>query len=208
MFEERDKSCLKALPASHFELKRYYQGKVQKNAHVLLTEDKHYYSVPFRYVGVPVKLIYTATTVEIYYQYERVALHSRSFSKYGYTTQKEHLPSHHQWILKWNPEYFQQWATRIGEQTLLAIQAILSSRQHPEQSYKSCIGVLSLEKKVGKERLEKACQRALAFGSVSYRLIRSILDKGLENLPESRSFIVATHPVAEHENIRGKQAYQ
>jgi hypothetical protein len=67
---------------------------------------------------------------------------------------------------------------------------------------------LSLEKKVGKERLEKACQRALAFGSGSYKLIRSILDKGLENLPESKPFIISTHPLPEHENIRGKQAYQ
>jgi hypothetical protein len=108
--------------------------------------------------------------------------------------------------LKWNPEYFQQWASRIGEQTLVAIQTILTSRSHPEQSYKSCIGVLSLEKKVGKDRLEKACQRALAFGSVSYRLIRSILDKGLEDLPDDRSFVVSTQPL--HENIRGKHAYQ
>lgn len=206
LFEEREKSCLSVLPVAHFELKRYYQGKVQKNSHVLLSEDKHYYSVPFRYVGLQVKLIYTATTVEIYYQYERIAFHSRSLSKYGYTTQREHLPSHHQWILKWNPEYFQQWASRIGEQTLLTIQAILTSRQHPEQSYKSCIGVLTLEKKAGKERLEKACQRALAFGSVSYRLIRSILDKGLEDLPDNRSFVVSSQPL--HENIRGKQAYQ
>jgi hypothetical protein len=92
LFEEREKSCLQALPATNFELKRYYQGKVQNNSHVLLAEDKHYYSVPFRYVGVPVKLIYTATTVEIYYQYERIALHSRSLSKYGYMTQKNICP--------------------------------------------------------------------------------------------------------------------
>lgn len=206
LFEEREKAMLKALPATAYELKHYYQGKVQKNSHVLLSEDKHYYSVPFRYVGHPVKLVYTLDWVEIYCQYERIALHKRSLTKYGYSTHKEHLPSHHQWVLDWNPDYFQQWASRVGEQTLLAIQALLAGRIHPEQTYKSCIGVLTLEKKVGKERLEKACQRALLFGSVSYKLIRSILDKGLEQLPESQSFIITTPPI--HENIRGKQAYQ
>lgn len=206
LFEEREKACLKALPVTNYELKHYYQGKVQKNSHVLLSEDKHYYSVPFRYVGQQVKLIYTSEWVEIYCQYERVAFHKRSLTKYGYSTHKEHLPSHHQWVLDWNPDYFKQWASRVGEQTLLVVEALLFSRTHPEQTYKSCIGVLSLEKKVGKDRLEKACQRALVFGSVSYKLIRSILDKGLEQLPESQSFIVTTAPM--HENIRGKQAYQ
>jgi transposase len=206
LFEERERPALKALPATPYELKHYYRGKVQKNSHALLSEDKHYYSVPFRYVGQMVKLIYTLEWVEIYCQYERVALHKRSLTKYGYSTHKEHLPSHHQWVLDWNPDYFKQWAARVGEQTLLAVQALLTSRTHPEQTYKSCLGVLSLEKKVGKERLEKACARALVFGSVSYKLIRSILDKGLEQLAESQAFIVATPPL--HENIRGKQAYQ
>ncbi len=206
LFEEREKACLKALPDTAYQLKHYYQGKVQKNSHVLLSEDKHYYSVPFRYVGQLVKLVYTLEWVEIYCQYERIALHTRSLSKYGYSTHKEHLPSHHQWVLDWNPDYFKQWAARVGPQTLLAIEALLTSRTHPEQTYKSCLGVLSLEKKVGKDRLEKACARALVFGSVSYKLIRSILDKGLEQLPENQAFIVATPPL--HENIRGKQAYQ
>ncbi len=206
LFEEREKTCLKALPTTAYQLKHYYQGKVQKNSHVLLSEDKHYYSVPFRYVGQLVKLVYTLEWVEIYCQYERIALHTRSLSKYGYSTHKEHLPSHHQWVLDWNPDYFKQWAARVGPQTLLAIEALLTSRTHPEQTYKSCLGVLSLEKKVGKDRLEKACARALVFGSVSYKLIRSILDKGLEQLPENQAFIVATPPL--HENIRGKQAYQ
>ncbi len=173
---------------------------------MLLSDDKHYYSVPFRYLGQVVKLIYTLEWVEICCQYERVALHKRSLTKYGYSTHREHLPSHHQWVPDWSPDYFKQWAARVGEQTLLTIEALLSSRTHPEQTYKSCLGVLTLEKKVGKDRLEKACARALVFASVSYKLIRSIFDKGLEELPESQAFIVTTPPL--HENIRGKQAYQ
>lgn len=98
LFEERERTCLKVLPTTAYQLKHYYQAKVQKNSHVLLSQDKHYYSVPFRYVGQLVKLVYTLEWVEIYCQYERIALHTRSLSKYGYSTHKEHLPSHHQWV--------------------------------------------------------------------------------------------------------------
>ena len=97
-----------------------------------------------------------------------------------------------------------RWAGRIGPQTQLAVEAILSSRAHPEQAYKSCQGVLHLEKKVGRERLERACERALCYQSVSYRVIRSIIERGLDTLPDQTAPVL----VMVHENIRGAAAYQ
>jgi len=206
VFEEQEKAFLKTLPTTAYQLKHYQQVKVQKNCHVLLSADKHYYSVPYRYIGKPVKLIYTSDWVEIYCQYERIATHQRNLKKHGYSTHKEHLPSHHQWVVEWHPDKFRRWASGIGVCTEKAVEVLLTSRAHPEQAYKSCIGILSLEKKVGKDRLEKACSRALLYGGMSYKLVRAILDKGLEQIPEE--FTLPADATLQHENIRGKQAYQ
>jgi transposase len=204
LFDEREQTHLKALPTTHYAIKHYVGARVQKNGHVLLAEDKHYYSVPYRYIGQRVRLIYTQDSVEVYDQHQRVATHQRLRGQYHYSTIKEHLPSTHQWVSDWNPESFIGWAGRIGPQTQLAVEAILSSRAHPEQAYKSCQGVLHLEKKVGKERLERACQRALCYQSVSYRVIRSIIERGLDTLSDQPAPVLVTV----HENIRGAAAYQ
>lgn len=204
LFDEREQEYLKALPTTNYAIKHYIGARVQKNSHVLLPEDKHYYSVPYRYIGQRVRLIYTQSSVEIYHQHQRVATHERLRGQYRYSTTKEHLPTTHQWVSDWNPEAFIRWAGRIGPQTQLAVEAILSSRAHPEQAYKSCQGVLHLEKRVGSERLERACERALCYQSVSYRVIRSIIERGLDSLPDQPAPVLVT----EHENIRGAVAYQ
>ena len=203
LFEEREQAHLMTLPTTTYAIKYYVGARVQKNAHVLLAEDKHYYSVPYRYISQRVRLIYTQSSVEIYNQHQRIAVHERLRDQYHYSTIKEHLPSTHQWVSDWNPESFIRWAGRIGPQTQLAVEAILSSRAHPEQAYKSCQGVLHLEKKVGKERLERACERALCYQSVSYRVIRSIIERGLDTVADQPAPVQVTM----HENIRGAAAY-
>jgi transposase len=203
-FEAYEQAQLRSLPTSIYQIKHHLVARVQKNCHVLLSEDKHYYSVPYRYVGKRVRLIYTQNTVEIYAHYERIATHQRDRSTYHYSTTKDHLPSTQQWVSDWNPASFIRWAGRIGPQTQCAVEAILNSRAHPEQAYKSCQGILSLEKKVGIDRLERACERALCYQSVSYKVIRAILERGLDSLPESTPALITTT----HENIRGATAYQ
>ncbi|MER0442917.1 IS21 family transposase, partial [Emticicia sp. W12TSBA100-4] len=154
LFEELERSVLKILPTTRYELKAFRKAKVQQNCHVLLAEDKHYYSVPFRYVGQYVKLIYSAESVEIYQEHKRIATHERFRTKHQYTTIKEHLPAQHQYLMNWNPEFFERLALKIGPNTLLVIQQMLSNRKYAEQAYKSCAGVLALAQKVGKERLD------------------------------------------------------
>lgn len=203
-FEERERMHLMGLPNTTYLIKHYAGSRVQKNGHVLLSADKHYYSVPYRYIGQWVRLIYTSSSVEVYCQHQRIATHQRLRGQYHYSTLKEHLPPAHQWVNDWNPEAFIRRADRVGHQTRQAVEALLTSRTHPEQAYRSCQGVLSLEKKVGKERLERACERALSYQSVSYKVIRSIIERGLDNLD-------GTGPVSAvpaHENIRGASAYQ
>ena len=204
LFAQIERDVLQPLPLERYEIKHYAVATVYKNTYVWLGCDKHYYSVPYRYIGKKVKIEYTRTHVSIFIQHERIAYHRRVAGIYGYTTIKEHLPSHHRFVSEWNPEKFIGWAQSVGAETEKVISTILASKKHPEQSYKSCLGILSFGKKVGYERLNLACRRADQYGSYSYRTIRNILTGNYECLPyEEQSPYTAPH----HENIRGAQYY-
>jgi transposase len=206
-FESLEKATLHSLPSTKYLPQSYHTAKVHPDCHVLLSEDKHYYSVPHTFVGQYVKLIYNAETVEIYAHYQRIATHQRMISKHHYTTIKEHLPAQHQWLMNWSPTFFEQQAIKIGTHTHLAIQQLLQRKTYPAQSYKSCAGVLALAKKVGNQRLENACERAIAYNAISYTLIKSILDRELDQIPLVDEAIDA--PLIDYQdNIRGPQHYQ
>jgi transposase len=208
-FETVEKQTLLALPTEHYQLRSFSFGKVHPNCHVLLKEDKHHYSVPYHLVGKHVKFIYTSQTIEIYYQHQRMAVHQRNLRKYGYSTLKDHLPANQQWVWEWSVTYFVQRATLVGANTRLAVEELLNKRAFPEQAYKSCAGVLSLEKKYSKERLEKACERALLYQATSYRLICTILEKELDRLEIDSDWGAGREEkIILHENIRGAHAYQ
>ena len=102
------------LPPEPFVIKKYKRAKVQKTSHVYLSEDKHYYSVPYRYIGKYTMIHFSDHVVEVYYKHQRVATHHRDRTASGYSTKKEHLPSHHQKYLEWSPAYFITGAKKIG----------------------------------------------------------------------------------------------
>lgn len=203
-FDEVERCALLPLPELRYELKKTLFVTVMKNGHVCLHADKHYYSVPYRFIGRKIKLMYSRHSVEIFYNYERIALHKRLKSPYNYTTQKEHLASSHRFVSEWTPERFLSWAHGIHEDVGLYILKILDRKQHPEQAYKSCVGVLGFAKKVGNERLIKACQRALEYGIYNYKTIQKILENGLENQQEEQEQL----QMPLHDNIRGEEYYQ
>ena len=206
-FEEIEKTTLQSLPVHRYEFKRHAMMTVLKNGHVCLGEDKHYYSVPFTYMSKKVKIIYSRTSVEIYYCFERIALHQRIKSPFNYTTVEEHMASTHRFVSEWSAEKFTSWAEAIHPDVKLFIERILEKKQHPEQAYKSCVGVLSFAKKVGKERLINACKRALDYGYYNYKIIQTILEKGLDTeseIPDESSQI----EMPLHDNIRGENYYE
>ncbi|MCH7659015.1 MAG: IS21 family transposase, partial [Bacteroidetes bacterium] len=164
----------------------------------------HYYSVPFRFIGKKAKVSYTRSTVDIYHNYKRIAIHQRNKNPYGYTSIKEHLPSAHRFVSEWKPEKFINWAKAYGVSVYEYILRVLDNHQHPEQNYKSCIGILSLEKKYGKERLNQACSRGIYYDNYSFRVIKNILEKGMDQLKEES--VQCQLPL--HENIRGEHYYQ
>lgn len=204
-FEESEKHVLQSLPASRFELRSSLVATVMKNGHVSLSVDKHYYSVPFSYISKKVRVLFSKSHVEIFYKYERIATHTRTRSPHNYTTDSLHLATQHQVMSEWNPDYFLSQARCIGKEVEFYIAQVLQKKQHPEQAYKSCQGILSFSKRVGHQRLIKACERGHAYGLYHYRAIEDILNKGLDlfDLEEEKQL-----PMPLHENIRGKNYYQ
>lgn len=205
LFDEIEKQQLNILPLDFYELKTFNECKVQYNHHVYLKEDKHYYSVPFQLTGKKVLIIYTARIVEIYYNNLRIATHKRNRHIYGYTTKTEHRPVNHQYISQWNPQRFMKWARSISEEVEQVIIKILDSRQHPEQAYKSCMGLLNLAKKHDHNDYIKACKKALLLNCTNYKFIKNTLTTKSFNLSEEQELNLFKLPT--HKNIRGKEMY-
>lgn len=202
-FEEIEKPVLQPLPEKRYELRTYLQLTVMKNGHVFINCDRHYYSVPYGYIGKKVRVLFSKSLVEIYYKYELIASHQRQKSPYNYTTDPAHLATHHKIIGEWSPEYFLNRARNIHPDVEFFISQVLLKKPHPEQAYRSCNGILSFAKRVGDARLVKACQRAHSYGLYHYGIIESILQKRLDEQDEFT--IPETMPV--HENIRGGNYY-
>jgi len=204
LFEEIERPALSPLPALPYEFKRQQYSTVSVNGHVCLKEDKHYYSVPFGYIGKKVKVMYSDTQVEIYYNYVLIAIHKRDHRAYGYTTNPDHLASTHRYLTEWNPDRFIKWGESIDPSVKAFITGLMDSKSHPEQAYKACQGVLGFERKVGRERLINACRRAIEYGNYSYGTIKTIL----ENKYDMITYAEITADIPDHENIRGEKYYQ
>lgn len=206
LFEETEREALQPLPAHCFEIRHKKVVTVMKNNHVCLSVDKHYYSVPYEYIGKRVKLFYNQADLEIYYQYEKIASHKRDHRPFRYTTVSEHLASSHQYITDWTPESFIERAGKVGMDTRVYIQKVLEKPQHAEQAYRSCQGILSLARRVGNERLNNACARADYFGEYSYKTVKTIIERKLDFTDPGNDDDIKTIPL--HNNIRGKRYYK
>jgi transposase len=176
VFERDEKPLLTPLPPTRFELADLRKATVAPNYHIQL--DRNFYSVPSELIGQSVDVRLTSHTIEVFDGTERVACHSRFTGVRGrYSTVTSHMPvGHRHRQTDWSPQRFEQWAATVGPDTVAAIQAILASRKIVEQSYRSCLGVMSLAKKPGgMVRLEDTCRRALqATPSPSYTLIKKL----------------------------------
>jgi transposase len=208
VFTKYEKPFLKPLPAEPFIIKHTTKGKVQMNYHVFLGEDKHFYSVPYQYIGQDTKIIYDENTVEIFIGFERIAIHKRDYRTGGYTTLQEHMPEHHlryKESLGWDAEYFLSLATNIGECSVEVFKKVLTSREFIEQTYLSCKGLKRLSERYGPKRFEAACQRAMKGSRVTYGMIKNILEKNLDKQTDPQEDLFT---IPRHDNIRGAQSYQ
>lgn len=205
LFERLDRPALLPLPAVPFEYCEW--KKVRLNIDYHAEVDHHYYSAPHSLVHEELEARFTTTTVELLHRGERVASHVRSYRRGSHTTVAAHMPKVHQKHLEWSPSRIIHWASSIGPKTKALVEAILAERRHPEQGYRSCLGILRLAKRFGDARLEAACGRAGAVRARAYRHVESILKNGLDRLPSPDEAAEERAPLAAHENIRGGGYY-
>lgn len=202
-----EQSFLSPLPAEKYELRTYRKTTVQKMGHIFLSEDKHYYSVPHRFIGKKVEVSYDQNTVKITYNNEGIATHVRSFQAGTYSSIREHLSSSHQFYQDWSPAFFYQLAEPHGSHVQAYIKALIASKNYPEVAYKQCLGIFDLHKTYGKNRLNQACRRGLELSRYGYNIIKNILINKMDNSPEEALDEESTS-ITKHDNIRGADYYQ
>jgi len=206
LFQSVERAYLKPLPQNKYELKDYCRAKVQKIGYVYFSPDKSYYSVPYRYIGKSTMIHYTRSTVEVYFNHQRIAFHTRNTSLGFYNSNKEHLSSTHKAYTDWSPEYFRDKASKHGSHVVDIISKLMAESDYPETAYKRAMGIIQLHRTYGSERLNKACERAIYAGTSSYKRISNILKNNQDqhSLPQEQS---SNPHIPKHENLRGAQAY-
>lgn len=207
LFDSQESALLQPLPESAYSIRHYTKAKVQKHYHVLVGEDWHFYSVPYRYIGKEVRIAYCADHVEIYHDGQRIAVHTRNYTSHGYTSVNEHMPERHQAMTRqrgWSPEYYLKKAADNGPHTLGFFKKVMDSKLVIDQSYTSCLGLLRLLGAYGPIRMEAACKRGLRGHKFSYTAIKNILDNNMDMLEEE---IKTEFRIPDHNNLRGPEAY-
>ena len=203
VFAELDAPALMPLPPQRYELARFKTVKVHIDYHIEV--DGHRYSVPHPLVGQTLQARLTKHGVELLLRGQRVAAHARSNRRGGYTTVEAHMPAAHRAHLEWTPQRLIEWGQQIGMACGELITRLLQTFKHPEHGYRSCLGLLSLSRRYGKERLEAACERALALGTVRYRHVRDLLANNRDLLVQEAT---AEWTSPAHANVRGPDYYQ
>lgn len=202
-FQRLDQPALRPLPQKAYQLAHWRKAKVNIDYHIAL--DYHFYSVPHQHVGQEVQVRLSESMVEIYLQGKRIALHPRSHLKGRFSTTPEHRPKSHQQHLEWAPSRLIEWGRKVGPCCARLVGEILKNRPHPEQGYRSCLGLMRLAKEVSPQRLEAACQRALHVQACSYQSVKSILETKLDQLDDQPQLPLGA---PDHENLRGGDYYE
>jgi transposase len=198
LFEQLERPALAALPAQPYVYAEWKECRAGLDYHIEI--EKHYYSVPHRYLGYKLWARFTDRTVEIFASGKRIACHMRGRSNRRHTTLTEHMPSAHRRYATWTPDRISRQAASVGANAKALTDIIMRERRHPEQGFRSCIGILRLAKSHGSERLEAACERALEIGARSYTAVASILRNNLDRRRPERA---TDGPAILHPNIRG-----
>lgn len=202
-FAEMDQPALRPLPQQRYEYAEWKVARVGVDYHVEI--DGHYYSVPCQHARAQVDVRVTKATVEVFQRGQRIASHAYCTFKGRHTTIETHMPTAHREVAGWNATTLTARAAAIGPRCAVLVERLLHQRRHPQQAYRSCLGVLSLGQQYGVERLEAACARALKYSAVSWKSVQAILKNGLDLQPQGAQ---RTLDLPEHDNLRGAAYYQ
>ena len=204
-FVDIEKEHLSPLPAEPYRIKHYNRAKVQKMGYVYLSQQKNYYSVPYRFIGKQVEIQHSIDTVDIYYNKERIASHIKSFKKGSYITNKEHLSSTHKFVQEWSKDFFVKKAASVGSNTSKYIANLIDQQQYPEIGYKRSLGIISLKRDYPTSRIEAACKKALDHETYSYSIIKNMLKNKADIKSDTEQ---EQHNIKPHENLRKAGEYK
>jgi transposase len=203
VFTEMDAPALSSLPLQRYEMATFKTVRVHVDYHVEI--DHHRYSVPNALVGQSLDARMTRGCVELLHRGQRIAAHERSSLAGGYTTLDVHMPAAHLAHRDWTPQRLIDWGLSIGVATGGLIQKLLEQFKHPEHGYRSSLGLLSLSKRYGKDRLEAACALALTLGTCKYRHVKDILVAGRDRVLPATADLWSSPA---HDHVRGAGYYQ
>jgi hypothetical protein len=161
--------------------------------------------VPHHCVGEQVELHVGDKLMEIYFINKRIATHVRKYYP-GMTTEPGHMPEQHARHQQWTPGRLMNWAQAIGPEVLKWVKAQLQRKAHPEQAYRVCLGLLSLNRSYSSERLNQACAIANQESLFKLKNVKAILQSNRDKLPESLPVQLSLLP-QDHENIRGAKSF-
>jgi transposase len=201
LFALEDLPAMRPLPESRYVYAEWKMAKIAPDYHVEI--EGHKYSVPYRFIGKKVDVRITAQTVEVFEGSAKICSHPRSVSRRGFTTDESHMPEKHA-KARWTPERLIRWAESIGPHAARFAQRVLASKEHEEHGFRTILGVLGLERTYPKQRVDAACQRANAVGSLTSSSVKSILEKNLDQLP----LPLDAPPMPPHDNVRGADYYR
>ena len=204
LFEQLDRPAMATLPGERYTYAEWKRARVHIDYHVEV--EGHYYSAPYQLVKQELEVRISAHTIELLHQGKRVASHRRSHQRGQHTTVPEHMPRAHREYAGWTPQRLVRWAEKTGPATAELVAAILAARAHPQQGYRSALGIMRLGKAYGDARLEAACRRALLLGARSFKSVQSILKRHLDQQPLPSTDERSAEPIA-HPNIRGADYY-
>ena len=202
LFATLDKPALRPLPEVPYVFARWKRARVAPDYHI--EAEGCWYSVPFGLIRQLVDLRITQATVEIFHRGKRVASHARDPGRRSHVTVPDHMPSAHRRYAEWSPARILASAEKLGPSVAAFCQTVMEARPHPEQGFRTCLGVLSLAKSYEPARLDAACRRGVAIKARSVGSIRSILQTGLDQAylePEPEELPL------QHPNIRGQNYY-
>jgi transposase len=198
LFERVERPALRDLPATAYEFAEWRLARVGLDYHVEVAG--FYYSVPHALIRAQVEVRATARTIEVFHRGQRVAAHERRHGGPRHGTDRDHMPSAHRRYAEWSPERFGRWARTIGPHTEGLVTAILAHRPHPEQGFRTCLGVLRLYRGLAAGRAEAVSAHAVAIGALTYKSIAAVLT---HNRDRARSAASENAAVITHPNVRG-----
>jgi len=202
LFEKIERDALNRLPDDEWEFAEWRRARVNLDYHIEVHD--FLYSAPHALIRAEVDVRVTARAIEIFHRGRRVGVHQRRYMGARHGTDPDHMPASHRRYAEWTPDRFHRWAGKIGPSTEGLIAAVLASRRHPEQGFRTCLGILRLYRGVDPARAEAVSARALEIGALASRSVASLLARKPDKAAAKDG---SQTTLFDHANLRGPGYY-